>query len=213
MAPVGPRPQPPAGSCKLAVNGILFNSSATTNVFWLNLTSGGSPNVPDLTSLITSILASYKTNVLTQQSSSFKLANFVATWIPTVGAAYETAVTDATAGSLTTGSDNNATSAVINWGINRYYRGGHPRTYLPGVADSDIANGRTLSSARQAAIAAGAQAWLTAVNALTHGDITACKLGTVSFQNGDVWRSPPVFEAYQSVKMRAFLGNQRRRIR
>jgi hypothetical protein len=101
---------------------------------------------------------------------------------------------------------------VINWAISAYYRGGKPRTYMPGVPQSVVTDGRTLSSAYRSALATDAASFITDVNAITHGGITAVQLGTVSFQVGKNWRTPPIFRPYVGASVRQIMGTQRRRL-
>lgn len=184
-----------------------------TNVVYLNLTTDGTYAAADLANIISSVASSYNTNVVPQLVGSVTVEDFHAVWITGPGTALEYDLSTSYVGSKS-GTDvaDNSSCAVVNWAINQYYRGGHPRTYHTSLTTTSVVNGSQLTAAFQSALATAYDNWMTAVNALTHGDITSCTLGTVSYARGNVWRVPPVFYAYKSASVRTFMGTQRRRI-
>lgn len=195
------------------MRGTLFGTQPTVNVFWLNLTHTGAASQTDLNTLLAAIAADFATDVTGELSDSFEVVGWDATWITGVGTALQSTVTrtDTGAGS-TAAPENAATSWVVNWLIGRYYRGGHPRTYLAGISSSNITNGSNVVAANAATLAAFCTTWMGHVNAYTTGLITVVSLGTVSFAEGNAWRSPPVFVPYTGVKIRNRIGTQKRRI-
>lgn len=183
-----------------------------TNVFYLNLTDDGTQTAADLKSVIDAVVADFHTDFTGHISSSVSLTDAKATWITGAGTALEYEGSYALAMTGGTEVANAATSIVLNWSINQYYRGGHPRMYLPGVISANVTGNNTLTSAYQANLASDATTWMTAVNALTATHITAVKLGTVSFARGNAWRATPVFYGYTGAGVRNILGTQRRRL-
>jgi hypothetical protein len=107
---------------------------------------------------------------------------------------------------------NLATAAVMNWRVDKYYRGGKPRSYLPGVTSTNTTDYVHLTTSAINTYQSGMANFRTAVNAATSGGITAVALGTVSFISAKEWRSPPVFWPYLGVTVRSILGTQRRRL-
>jgi hypothetical protein len=212
MPPVGPRPQPPVGTCKVTIAGQLFGAIPTENVLWLQIAESGGALSADLQSVANSIHGDFETDVCPQLSSSWGTVQTTLNWIYSAGQSIEVVAVGSTVGSLGVAPENAATCAVVDWLIGRYYRGGHPRSYLAGIPSADITNGSQVSSGYASSLAGVCNTWRTAVNALTHGNITAVTLGTVSFANGNAWRTPPIFEAYTGQKVRLYLGSQRRRI-
>jgi hypothetical protein len=181
-------------------------------VFWLKLTTSGALQA-DLDSVNASVAtAANSSGLIPALGTQWVMTGSDATWIYSAGNSLESHYTNDFGGTGGTCIDNAATCAVVDWLIGRYYRGGHPRTYFGGIATASVTSGSVLGNPQSANIAAGAAAWLTAVNALTHGSISAVALGTVSFAQANAWRSPPVFEAYTGSKVRTHLGTQKRRI-
>lgn len=64
---------------------------------------------------------------------------------------------------------SNQTAMVISWKITDRYRGGHPRTYIPGMSTADITNGHTWTGAFVNLALASARGFRSAVNAITTG--------------------------------------------
>lgn len=199
-------------SCRLAISGTR-SGFPWTNVFYLDLSSGGTYASADLQSIVNSVMASYNTNIVPQFASTVVVQDAHAVWITGSGTALEYDDSVNFTGSLS-GTDvaDNSLACVINWSINQYYRGGHPRTYHTSNVTTGMVSGSEITSAHQSALATAYNAWMNAVNALTHGAITTTTLGTVSFARGNNWRTPPVFYAYRGASVRLFIGTQRRRI-
>lgn len=211
-APPGHRYPPPPGTCKLVLSGVLFGTQPCKNIWWLNLTHTGSALAADLSALLGLIDTSYVTYLLSQQSSNYTQTGWDATWIDAPGTSVDAHHIASASGSAGAAPEDAAACYVVDWLIGRYYRGGHPRTYLPGVLNAAITNGSIIGPTYQANLGDQASAWITHVNGLSTGNITAVQLGTVSFALHHAWRNPPVFEAYTGAKVRGFLGTQRRRI-
>jgi hypothetical protein len=209
--PPGPRPAPPVGTARVAIHLNRGAGPDELNVFWLNLTSA-SPAQADLDAIVDAVVAAYNTRFTGFITSAATLVAAQASWIDSVGTVLESnrSYSDVMTGG--TGIDNLASCYVINWSIRDYYRGGKPRTYLPGVLQSVVVDGRTISATPRSNLAAAAVNFMTDVNALTHGGITACKLGTVAFARHNAWLAPPVFKQYQGASVRSVMGTQRRRL-
>jgi hypothetical protein len=158
------------------------------------------------------VVAEYAAAFVTQQSSNYIQTGVKASWLYASGQSLEYAASYSNIGGIAGAEATDATCAVINWSITDFYRGGHPRTYLAGIPQSKITNGRTLLTAYAASLATQGINFLTGINALTHGGISATALGTVRFASGNAWLSPPVFRPYQSATVRSILGTQRRRL-
>jgi hypothetical protein len=209
--PTGPRPAPPTGSARVAISGTIF-TLPFTNVFWLNLVSS-TPVVADLNSIIDSVLASYNTRFGALMSVDVGgTITAVASWTTAPGIGIETVRTHALVPTGTATVPDAAACHVVNWTIASRYRGGHPRTYFPGVQSGHVTNGHLLDSAVLANWATAAAGYLADLNALTHGAITSTTLGTVSFASHNAWRVPPIFDAYLGAGVRSILGTQRRRL-
>lgn len=206
-----PRPAPPVGSCRTTVGGT-YQGHKWACVFWLNLTAV-TPAQADLQTLAGKISASWNTNLITQLTAATIMNNVLLVWTPVAGQeiiALDTTVRTGTSG----GADpsNASTCFVVNHRTGAYYRGGHPRSYVPGVNASNIQNGSTILSASANAMAAAWTAFVTTIKTGPAGGITAIDVGTVRFRSKNAWLNPPVFVSWQSHSVRQTLGTQRGRL-
>jgi hypothetical protein len=209
--PAPPRPQPPVDTIRVALSGTTAGAPWTC-VQYLSVTTDGTKTAADLKTVIDAYAAAFYLRMKASLSISVILTDVKAVWITSVGneLAYEASVNDVMTGGAIV--PNVATCIVLNWAIGAYYRGGHPRTYLPGPILGNTTANSQLTAAYQASIAAAAVLWLSDTNALTGTHILTTKLGTVSFQTAKAWRAPPIFRAYTSASVRAIFGTQRRRL-
>jgi hypothetical protein len=209
--PAGHRPAPPVDTIRVAISGTV-QTSPWTIVTYLQVTTDGTKTAADLKTVTDAYLAAFFLRMKASMGAVVTITDVKSVWITSVGneLAYEASVSDICTGG--TAVDNVASAIVLNWAIGAYYRGGHPRTYLPGVIQTNVTNGNALTSAYQASIAAAAVLWLADTNALTGVHVLTTKLGTVSFATGLAWRSPPIFRAYTSASVRNIMGTQRRRL-
>jgi hypothetical protein len=102
--------------------------------------------------------------------------------------------------------------ACVSWLATPSYRGGHPRTYLPGPYKSAELNPGTFTGTFTNYASTGAADFLAGVNALSTADIATSILGEIHFQKNDVWLTPPTFSPFLSHLVRPFIRTQRRRI-
>jgi hypothetical protein len=181
-------------------------------VFWLRLTDDGTQIVGDLNSVIASTLAAYNTDLIAQCATQVAGGQANAEWITSPGNALETIQSLTFVPSGNTAVNDAAACWLIDWGISDRYRGGHPRTYMPGPNTAHITNGSQIDGTMRPSMVTAANAFLTAVNAIVHGHITKVELGTVAFARANAWLTPPVFKPYTSAGIRQLLATQRRRI-
>lgn len=180
------------------------------NVFWLNLTAT-THAVADLGNVVDAMVTAFNTRFGPDLSGNYVTTGSKATWLYASGQAIEYHGTYNLSGSHTGNEVSEAACIVVNWAINDYYRGGHPRSYLAGAPSAVTSDFRTVSPSYASTMAGHGNSWISDVNALTHGGISAVQLGTVRFASGNAWLSPPVFRAYQSCSVRLVFGTQRRR--
>lgn len=103
---------------------------------------------------------------------------------------------------------------IISWNSGAYWRGGKPRTYLPGLAIEDIESGtmNRLHSTEITALVADATAFIVAVNGIADGAITGGQFCFVSFSSGGVELDPGVVHGITGAKVHPRIGTQRRRL-
>lgn len=209
--PVGKRPQPPIGTARVALNG-LTQTHAWTNVVYLRLTHVNPVTVNDLETILNVMADQWGTAVAPVIANLTSLLNIQASFITGVGTSLDYTHTETKTGTAANNTTDVAACYVINWQIGDFYRGGHPRSYWPGIPSNVISNGSTINGPSGAAAAAAATNWMNAINAATSTNITQTELGTVRYASGNAWLSPPVFKPYTSASCRTLIGTQRRRI-
>jgi hypothetical protein len=104
-------------------------------------------------------------------------------------------------------------AVAISWPILARYRGGHPRWYLPGVPESNLATpgGNYITSTAAGGYQAEYASFLGAWNQIVVGS-TTMQLGTISYYTGHALRDPPLFRAFQDPQVSLRLDSQRRRL-
>jgi hypothetical protein len=209
--PSGHRPPIPPGIARVALSGTI-SGHKWANVFYVQLT-GSSIVAADLNTLATDIANAWAAHIAPEVTSSCVLTEVQIVYVPSVGNEVTGAATVSSTGSASgTSPENVATCFVINWLISAYYRGGHPRWYLPGIQASVISNGSDISGGAASAIASAASAMRVAVEAITTTNISGVLMGTLSFASGNAWRATPLFRHFTGQAVRTKIGSQRRRI-
>lgn len=163
---LGPLPLVPGGiKLRLIYD---WNTRPAISVMNLHYT-GTVPTVADLTTLSTNIAAAWVTNLqgvfLTTVSRKYVELTDLSS---RTGATFTNSVTAAGLKAATNQLPANV-AACISWRINYRYRGGHPRTYHPGLIQADTANHYQLAGATVTALTNAYRAFFTAINAMTLG--------------------------------------------
>jgi hypothetical protein len=187
-----------------------YDGTNWANIFHANFV--GSDNVSDLHALLVQLDTFYDTEFMPLQKNSSSHLSSVLTDL-TSDTSPRVTSTPAVVGSIT-GPGLAANAAVgLSWPILRRYRGGHPRTYLPGVGQDVLVNAHQLQPASITAYQAAAEAFLTDVNAADSGTITQCNLGSLSYHVGGAVRTVPVFDKFVGgAIVHSRLDTQRRRL-
>jgi hypothetical protein len=106
-------------------------------------------------------------------------------------------------------------SACVSWHINAAYRGGHPRTYMPGLSANQLSGigSNEFSTAVAIQIANDWDNFLADVNALTL-ETSSVTMGTVSYTRAKAPRTVPVFFSYINglTRVNTRMASQRRRL-
>jgi hypothetical protein len=101
---------------------------------------------------------------------------------------------------------------VLSWRSSAFWRGGKPRTYIPGLTSSMTDTIKSLSDTWKNATITAAQAMLTAVNAVTTADVPQTRLGFIHASSQGAWLVPPVFYEFSDVTVHDRVASQRRRL-
>ena len=100
----------------------------------------------------------------------------------------------------------------VSWQIAEVYRGGKPRTYLPGVPATSITPTGSSQISAAAANAMDAAATLLLNDFNSHPvSSTNWSLGTVSYRTGHSVRPTPLWRSYIGVRIHERVDSQRRR--
>jgi hypothetical protein len=209
--PPGHRPPIPPGIARVAISGSVYGHK-WVQVFYLQLTGSG-VTVNDLQSLSDAIEGLYNTNIKAWWPSVVTLTDVSIVYIVSAGVELTFEKNYSLTGTSAASPIDNASGAVVvRWKISAYYRGGHPRSYMPGPTSDYVSNGSDVSGSAQTNIASAWNAVRNGINAITTTNITGVVMGTLSFQTGNAWRVTPVFRPFTSVSINPKLGTQRRRI-
>lgn len=103
-------------------------------------------------------------------------------------------------------------AVCAGWLISAHYRGGHPRTYFPGIPASDLqtVGGRHLSNTAQAKWTGAGNSMMTEFNTAGPHPSTYT-LGTIRASSHGVQLTPPQFFPYQAAVVHTRIDSQRRR--
>jgi len=202
----------PDGSVRIAVSGTI-NTLPWANVFWANLVGGVNAPQADLDLWTANFLQDYVSSFGTIYPAGWIINGASSTLFQPGETALHSA---ASAGHIGTGADalveNTASSVVLSWTTNVYWRGGKPRTYLAGVPGSHTDDGHSLNTGAVSFYTTQAAAFRNAINGLVNGAITQTQMGFVSFKTGGTSRPVGVFFPTTGVKVHKRLGTQRRRL-
>lgn len=190
-----------------SAGGLTFNAA---NVLHLLLGGGAGITTTTLSTLAGQIRAAFGTRFASSISSEWTLIQTILT------------LTDGTGVQGTDSTHVVGTGAVayppqcavcITWKGAIGWRGGRPRTYLPGVPSSATAGSvgsAALSSSFTAPLATAAQNFISDVNALTIAG-NSVTLGLISYYSKGAFRIPPIFIPFQTAVVHDRLDSQRRR--
>lgn len=206
-----PRPKPPDDVVHLAFNG-QQSSMTWAIILWLKVTASSRTGA-DLATLLGAIGSAWSTDIAQLYVGSCSLQEIKGVWIiPGGGEIVQSDTTVRNGVATGTQIPNLATCAVINHRVDKYYRGGKPRSYLPGVPATNTTDFVHLTTTAISNYQTRFGNFMNAVNALTAGGITNVKLGTVSFVSKGDWRATPEFWQFNGNSVRSILGTQRRRL-
>jgi hypothetical protein len=202
----------PDNSVRISINGSYWGV-ANANVFSAQCVVPGTPTQAQFDAWVAAFGAAYINRFKNHQSVSQLYSTAKATYFLPGGLAMESVQPLAGAGTDVSGADDpGSVCAVISWLANVYWRGGKPRTYLPGLRTADRSGAIGLSVAGAAAIDGNAGLFMADINALAPAGFTSTALGFVSFRSGLADRVPPIFFPFTGHRVHLRLGTQRRRL-
>src|SRR5215831_7168843 len=176
----------PPGTARIAISGGHFGLP-WANVFWLNLAGGSTATQAAFDTIVSGVFGAYNNAFQTSLSNqtTITLANGVLFQSPTT--VLHSTFSAANAGLLSTPFvQDNAAAVVLSCTSNAYWRGGKPRTYLPGIPTSQMADNHQLSATADTDYTNHGNSFHTALNALSATGITQSQHGFVKFFSGGV---------------------------
>lgn len=203
-----PPNDPPAGAVKAIVAG---NNAghAWSNRFWLEAV--GSPSGSDLDDLADAVFTAYEDNLLDWTNTFNHCTSCTAVYY--TGTAQLEGFHSGDEVGLASGSLYPVSAAVVvSWHIPEHYRGGKPRTYLPGAIVTDAGTASSWADDFVASRNTDAASFLADMNAITAGGITSVEFGVYRFFSGGVALDPPTFSAFTSGQVQKRVCSQRRRL-
>lgn len=210
--PAGPRPRPPVRSIRVAHTGDI-SGLPWAAIQWIHADGASDITGADLNALATFVGNSYGSNIISHMDSATRLTH---THVSLYSADLDLLEGDAAfslAGSVVGLQCPAQVCIGISWHVTVGYRGGHPRTYVPGVPISMLSAANTVGGTFASSLAAGATTYLSNVNGYTTGAFSdGIHLGTMSFVRARAWRTPPVFLRFISATVDERLDTQRRRL-
>lgn len=202
-------PLPPVQAVRVAVEGTYANTK------WAHVMHVGYAGAPPTSGNLATFLAAWDTAWAARflpQQNSLVVHNFTTAvdLSSSLGASWAT--TPSNAGGLGGTPLPSQVALGVSWVIQRRYRGGHPRTYFPGVEEGWLATGTInfVSAAKQTAWGAAAASFRADVSAA--GGLTTPILGSVSYFSANARRVTPIFDPFITEEVHPRLDTQRRRL-
>jgi hypothetical protein len=211
-------PRPPlAGTVIITLNWLGPNSVKAANVFHAMMGGTFNPTVANLSTIATNMQTALRAGttpniIMVNISSAWELLSIA---VVDNGGSTENAVVLPDGGK---GSDAPTPlppncAACISWQIGAHYRGGHPRTYLPGIASANLAavGGNWWLTAFRTTLTNAAQSMLNSFNAATAGGSSET-LGTISYFRAGELLAKPNWYPYLLPNVHQRVDSQRRRL-
>lgn len=196
---------------KLNISGV-YHDAHWLNIYYVNY-SGSAPSAANITGYLNTI----DTYISAAYGNEMSVDNEVTEYEGT-DLASSTGATAAKVVShfgVRTGDFQPANVAMVcSFEINRRYRGGHPRKYLPWGTSGTMATGSTIDwdsgfvfdcEAKMTAMIAG-------ITGITEGSTTWNQVVNVSYRNAGAVRVTPVVDVVTSTVIRTRICSQRRRL-
>ena len=207
MATRPPKPFLP-GLVRFAIHGVW--GQPTVNIFHA-MNSGVAWTNPDLLSAANTVFGAYKAHLIQPFATIFQVSSCDAVDLSSATAQAVTVSGTGGGSDAGVGADPAQVACCISWLQPLHYRGGHPRTYMPGIRPGDRQDSKTFTSTFTSQVQSAAAAFMNAIN--TSGP-PGMSLGFVRYPWNPAtgtWGTP-AFYAYTGVKVNARVDSQRRRL-
>jgi hypothetical protein len=210
--PSGTKPPPLPGWLKIDAH-YTYEDTVAVNTFWLayDATQAEAATEADLDT----IEATFRNDWLTYVSPSL-VQQLVMTEIRMVlfRASGELAVsyTTAAAGAATNAALPANVSAVVNWTTHAFYRGGKPKTFLPGLHTGAVSSSRLLYATWASTLESHMNSWLGNASAYTSTHLSSAPVWIrPSWAIGKAYRTTAVQRQVYRAWVQPRMCTQRRR--
>lgn len=203
-----PRPFVP-GVIRCVVHGTY--GGPYNNIFHLACNSAPGISVTDLSTLATRLGNAYKANLLSVLASSCGIVSVDAQDIGSNVGNFVNVPVAGSGGDITSGNDANNVACCVSWHQPLHYRGGHPRTYLPGIRPTMRADTKTFTTAFQSALQAGANNFIAALLIVTGVTSSLVMVRYPYDKATNTWGTPSI-QPIGSATVNLRVDSQRRRL-
>jgi hypothetical protein len=195
---------------RIALTGT-YGVKTWANVFHAIVDDTGPVGSSDLAGIAGATSTAWSTHLSPSLSNAIALTQVAATDLTS-----DTGLTELDTSVHTGGQAGNASppqvALLLSWKIARRYRGGHPRTYLPGVIEADVDNYGAVIAARQTALNTGATNFRLAINSVVVAGGTP-RMAVVHYYRNGVIQATPTVDEVLSGRCSPLVATQRRRLR
>lgn len=181
---------------------------------WVEALSPTEPSTTDVSALAADMYLAYTTHFAPVQGGTIKHDRCRVTYFTSdVDVVILGEHSGSSTGTAVGGSNLDAGAAItVTWDANVFWRGGKPRTYLPGPLTTNLLDTSHFSQAYINSVFTAANAYLTQVNTLTSGVFTDVSLGLVSFFSKQPTAIRPKFFPITAARVGSRVDHQRRRV-
>lgn len=204
-----PLPRPPAGVARIAVSGHNYGAG-WVNVFWALLSGYETADGSDMTDLATDFAGAYRTRFQALKGGADHATGCQVVLYKS-GSEVVSDISFDDAGGASGAPLASGTAAVISWGIDGYWRGGKPRTYLSGMVVGSLASADQYLGSFVTSLSTAGAGFLGDVNGFSGSGFATVTLGTLSRYSGGAPRTPPIFFPFFTAQGRPGIGSVRRR--
>lgn len=181
------------------------------NVFHLRQVAGGSWSLADMQSAVSFMRQTWLSNIVSLQNPALTLGTLTGTDLSS-----SLGVVAVQGGSNAGGAAGTAVTAnvaaCVSWPIARHYRGGHPRTYIGGLATGNVLNANSWTPAFVTALTAGMVSFRGTVNTNTVNSTGPVELVCVHRILNKIHLPVPTVDAVGVPSMDTRVDSQRRRL-
>lgn len=203
-------PQPPVLlTLKFGLNGT-WAGQPWANIFHAKY-SGGPPTAADLTTLATGMATAYHTRFMPNMNGNVTLDHTKVTDLSTLSSPSVDQATGFSGGGGLGPTVTNNTALGLAWHGHLRYRGGHAKTFLPGMLRNNLQDSLTWDPSFLGATQAAAIGFLSDVAALTAGTTVVGGLVMVHYRLGKTVLTPPQVEDLTAVTAKSAIYSQRGR--